>query len=54
LVDEFNVTPVAVELLNEQHLMHIFPGKPVWGCDDDAVNAGRSHQVAQPIQPGSP
>ena len=50
-VEEVDRTADARELLQQDHLLHIVPGQPVRGGDEEAIQLARAGRVAEAVEP---
>ncbi len=53
-VKEFNRCAVSLQLLDQQHLVHVVACQPVRRGDQDAIQPGTRGDVAQAVQAGTP
>jgi plasmid stability protein len=51
-VKERDLRPVLLQLLDQEHLVHVVAGQPVRRGDQDTVQPGARGGVAQTVEPG--
>jgi hypothetical protein len=52
-VQEHDLRPVLLQLLDQKHLMHVVARQPIWGRDQDPIQPGTRSGVTQAIEAGS-
>src|ERR1051326_4161665 len=53
-IQKLHLTPKALQLLQEDHLVDVVAGQAVWGCYEHPVQGGSGDGIPEPIQPRAP